>query len=227
MTAYAQSSRFPPVEQADENGLLGWCNDLSVERLLDAYHHGIFPWYSPDQPVLWWSPDPRMVLVPQEFKLSRSLRKTLRQANYQVTLDQDFEGVMKACAAIPRHGQEGTWIHPEMIAAYCRLHELGFAHSVETWVEGQLVGGLYGVALGRMFFGESMFSRQNNASKIALAWLARQLECWGFALIDCQMSTRHLASLGAREISRRDFMIQLTDAVQQPAVSQWQFEVSF
>jgi leucyl/phenylalanyl-tRNA--protein transferase len=218
---------FPPVELALEqpNGLLAAGGDLSPARLLEAYRHGIFPWFNEDDPILWWSPDPRMVLFPTEFKLSRTLRKTLRNGNYEVRTDTAFEQVMRACAA-PRNGQAGTWILEEMIAAYCELHRMGYAHSVETWMDGELVGGLYGMAIGSMFYGESMFSRRTDASKIALAHLARQLERYGFGMIDCQMNTPHLASLGAREIPRDEFIRHLRELIHYPPISQWQLEAN-
>jgi len=196
---------FPPVETAlrRPNGLLCAGGDLSPERLLDAYRHGIFPWYSAGEPILWWSPDPRMVLFPEEVRIARSLMKTLRRGHYEVRLDTDFAAVIRACGE-PRPDQDGTWITPEMRQAYIRLHEMGFAHSVETRIDGELAGGLYGMTLGRAFYGESMFSRVSDASKIALAHLARYLERRGFAVIDCQMKTAHLASLGAREIRRNE-----------------------
>ncbi len=207
------------------NGLLAAGGDLSVARLLEAYRHGIFPWFSAGEPILWWSPDPRMVLFPNEFKISNSLRKTLRNGRYEVRFDSAFEQVMRACAA-PRKGDSsgGTWIHDEMIAAYSELHRLGHTHSVETWIEGELAGGLYGVALGRMFFGESMFSRRTDASKIALAHLAAQLEKWNFGMIDCQMNTPHLASLGAREIPRKEFIARLQDLINCSPVPVWRFD---
>jgi len=198
---------FPPVDRAlrRPNGLLCAGGDLSPQRLLAAYRRGIFPWYSEGEPILWWSPDPRMVLLPEEARLSRSLLKTLRRGQYQVRLDTAFAEVIRACGE-PRPGQDGTWITPEMQQAYLRLHELGHAHSVETWIDGVLAGGLYGIALGRAFYGESMFTRVRDASKIALAHLARYLERQGFAVIDCQMKTVHLASLGAREIRRGELL---------------------
>ncbi len=198
---------FPPVESAlsEPNGLLAAGGDLSPQRLVAAYIHGIFPWYSAGEPILWWSPDPRMVLFPDEIAISRSLAKTLRNQAYEVRLDTAFADVVAACAAAPRQGQAGTWISPEMQAAYRRLHALGFAHSVETWMDGKLAGGLYGIAIGRVFFGESMFMRARDASKIALAHLGVQLQRRGFGIIDCQMETSHLASLGARPIPRREF----------------------
>ncbi|HEX5801748.1 MAG TPA: leucyl/phenylalanyl-tRNA--protein transferase [Azospira sp.] len=206
---------FPPLGSAlaDPNGLLCAGGDLSPERLLSAYRQGIFPWFSEGQPILWWSPDPRMVLFPGEFKVSRSLRRTLRAGHYEVRLDSDFAAVIEACAQTWRPGQPGTWITPEMRRAYTRLFELGWAHSVETWVEGEngdeLAGGLYGLAVGRMFYGESMFSRRTDASKIAAAHLARFLESRDFGMVDCQMYTEHLASLGAREIPRDEFADRL------------------
>jgi leucyl/phenylalanyl-tRNA--protein transferase len=202
---------FPPLERAlqEPNGLLCAGASLSAERIVAAYRQGIFPWFSDGQPVLWWSPDPRMVLFPAEFRISRSLRRTLRAGRYTVRLDSAFHAVIEACAETPRAGQDGTWITPEMQSAYRRLFDLGIAHSVETWIDGQLCGGLYGLAIGRMFYGESMFSRVTDASKIATAHLARFLETRGFGMIDCQMNTPHLASLGAREIPQSEFIRQL------------------
>jgi leucyl/phenylalanyl-tRNA--protein transferase len=208
--------RFPPVEFASPEGLLAVGGDLSAERLLEAYRRGIFPWYNDGQPILWWSPDPRMVLFPAELKVSRSLRKRLRRADYSVRCDTCFRAVMEGCAA-PRRGQApGTWITAEMIEAYLRLHELGYAHSVECWRGEELLGGLYGVALGGAFFGESMFSRAPDASKVALVHLVRQLERWGFRFIDCQVSSAHLASLGAVEIRRNAFLALLEEALRLP-----------
>ncbi len=200
------NSLFPPLDNAlaSPNGLLAAGGDLSVSRLLSAYRNGIFPWFNEDEPILWWSPDPRMVLFPGELKISRSLSKLIRKNNYTIQTDTHFAEVMQACAA-PRKDQQGTWIHPQMIVAYSKLHQLGLAHSVETWINGELVGGLYGIALGKVFFGESMFSRSPNASKIAFVHLVKQLSEWEFALIDCQVKTAHLASLGAREIPRTIF----------------------
>jgi leucyl/phenylalanyl-tRNA--protein transferase len=202
---------FPPAAAAlrEPNGLLAAGGDLSPERLLAAYRHGIFPWYSAGEPILWWSPDPRMVLFPDEFKLSRSLAKTLKNADYEVRLDTAFAEVVAACATSPREGQAGTWITAEMQAAYRKLHALGHAHSVETWIDGQLAGGLYGIAIGRAFYGESMFARRRDASKIALAHLCLHLRRREFGIIDCQMETAHLASLGARPIPRREFLARL------------------
>ena len=217
---------FPPVELAlrEPNGLLAAGGDLSPARLLDAYRHGIFPWFSAGDPILWWSPDPRMVLIPGELRVSHSLRKTLRRGKYEVRTDTAFEQVMRACAA-PRDEEGGTWIQEGMIAAYVRLHRLGVAHSVETWLEGELAGGLYGVGIGRMFYGESMFSRRTDASKIALAHLCAQLERWNFGMIDCQMNTSHLASLGAREIPRIQFLEHLRELVNYPDIATpWRFD---
>ncbi len=209
-----ENTPFPPVTQAlsEPNGLLAASGELTPERLLAAYRHGIFPWFSPGDPVLWWSPDPRMVLFPDEFKRSDSLTKILRNGAFEVRTDTAFEQVMRACAA-PRGEQPGTWIDEQMIAAYCALHQSGYAHSVETWLDGKLVGGLYGVAIGRMFYGESMFSQVSNASKIALARLAMQPEHKRFGMIDCQMHTPHLASLGARLMPRAEFVARLKELV--------------
>jgi len=217
---------FPPVEQAlrSPNGLLAAGGDLMPERLLDAYRHGIFPWFNAGDPILWWSPDPRMVLFPDEFIVSHSLRKTLRSGKHEVRTDSAFEQVMRACAQ-PRDGQDGTWIQEEIVEAYVRLHNMGLAHSVETWLDNELVGGLYGVGLGRMFYGESMFSRKTDASKIALAHLAAQLKRWNFGMIDCQMNTPHLATLGAREIPRREFLARLQELIHYPnTASTWRFD---
>ena len=217
---------FPAVDLAlaDPNGLLAAGADLAPERLVDAYRRGIFPWYASGQPVLWWSPDPRMVLVPAEFRPSRSLAKRLRRHDYEVRVDSAFESVMRACAA-PRGDEPGTWITEDMVAAYGELHARGIAHSVETWIDGGLAGGLYGVSLGRVFYGESMFTRATDASKIALAHLVTQLGRWQFGMIDCQMTTPHLASLGAREIPRARFMRLLRELVNYPAQPGiWRFD---
>jgi leucyl/phenylalanyl-tRNA--protein transferase len=207
---------FPPPDYADPSGLIAVGGDLSSERLLEAYRLGIFPWYSEDQPILWWSPDPRFVLELEDFHISRSLHKTLRKRIFQVTLDRAFEEVITACAAVPREGQNGTWITPEMQEAYIHLYGLGYAHSVETWLEGDLVGGLYGVSLGKGFFGESMFHRKTDASKVALTVLVEKLKSWKFHFIDAQMSTDHMKSLGAKEVSRRIFLKQLRSALRHP-----------
>ena len=210
---------FPPAERSlsEPNGLLCAGGDLSPRRIIEAYQQGIFPWYSRGEPILWWSPDPRMVLVPSEFRISRSLRRILINGNHEVRLDSDFPAVITACAKIPRNSQSGTWITPEMQSAYITLHALGFAHSVETWIDGELVGGLYGLCLGRVFYGESMFSLVSNASKIAAAHLAIFLPKQQVELIDCQMSTPHLASLGAREIPRHEFLRRLRELSVIPA----------
>ena len=208
---------FPPLAtaQREPNGLLAVGGDLSPRRLLDAYRRGIFPWYSEGDPILWWSPDPRMVLYPAELRVTRSLAKTLRNRAHELRFDTAFDAVMRGCAA-PRPGQGGTWIGPEMRAAYRKLHDLGYAHSAETWIAGELAGGLYGVAIGGAFFGESMFSRARDASKIALVGLVRRLAAEGFGLIDCQMHTTHLESLGAREIPRAEFARRVKDLVDYP-----------
>lgn len=217
---------FPPVEEAlrDPNGLLAAGGDLSTPRLLQAYERGIFPWFGDGDPVLWWSPDPRMVLATDAMRVTRSLRKTIRGGRFHVTADTAFPSVMAACAE-PRPDQDGTWITSDVFDAYCTLASLGVAHSIEAWEGSTLVGGLYGVALGRMFFGESMFARRSDASKVALAHLVRQLRRWGFPLIDCQMSTSHLASLGARTVSRAEFLSVVRRCVAEPAVAApWQLD---
>lgn len=197
---------FPPPHMATREGLLAVGGDLSPERLILAYKNGIFPWYNPGEPILWWSPDPRLVLFPGELHISRSLRRLLRNKRFQVTFNTRFREVIAACAKAKRRAGEGTWITPEMESAYIRLNDLGYAHSVEAWRDGRLVGGLYGVALGRFFFGESMFTRVSNASKVAFVTLVKRLEALEFKLIDCQVYTRHLVSLGAREIPRKEFL---------------------
>jgi leucyl/phenylalanyl-tRNA--protein transferase len=211
----------PDTALAEPNGLLAAGGDLSPQRLLAAYRLGIFPWFSEGEPILWWSPDPRMVLFPDELRISRSLRKALKRQDYEIRMDGAFEEVMRACAA-PRKGQAGTWIHDTMIAAYGTLHAMGIAHSVEVWMGGELVGGLYGVVQGSVFFGESMFSRTANASKIALVHLVRHLEHRHVRMIDCQMATPHLASLGGREIPRKAFGQKLEELVHYPGrVEKW------
>lgn len=203
---HPQSLAFPSVDQAlrEPDGLLAAGGDLSPERLLSAYRQGIFPWFNPGEPILWWSPDPRCVLYPQQLHLSRSLRKKLKKNLFQVTFDTCFSRVIQACADV-RQKQTGTWISPEIQSAYTTLHQQGIAHSVEVWQEQELVGGLYGLALGRVFFGESMFSYRSDASKTALAFLCHHLNAWGFHLIDCQVYNPHLESLGARLIPRAVF----------------------
>jgi leucyl/phenylalanyl-tRNA---protein transferase len=207
---------FPPPELSREDGLLAVGGDLSIKRLVLAYKRGIFPWYDGGNPVLWWSPDPRLVLYPNELHVSRSLMKTLQQKRFSVTLDQAFSQVILACADMPRENQPGTWITGDMIDAYCRLHAAGLAHSVEVWKNGELAGGLYGVSLGQCFFGESMFAQENNASKVGLVALVNQLQKWSFSLIDCQVTTQHLVRLGAREISRKQFLVELKRAMRSP-----------
>lgn len=214
---------FPPLEKAlrEPNGLLAAGGDLSPERLLAAYRHGCFPWYQDGQPVLWWSPDPRTVLYPEELHISRSLRKKLRQGIFSVTFDRAFREVIEGCAA-PRSYADGTWITAPMQNAYMRLHQLGIAHSVEVWQDQQLVGGLYGLAIGRLFFGESMFSRATDASKIGFVALVERLQDWGFKMIDCQMPTQHLASFGARPISREAFAETLAKYLDEPSSARWE-----
>ncbi len=207
---------FPPPDYADPSGLLAVGGDLSNERLLEAYRVGIFPWYSDDQPILWWSPDPRLILDLKDFKISRSLGKTLKKGVFQVTFDHAFEEVIQACAVVPREAQNGTWITAEMQEAYINLHGLGYAHSVETWFGGQLAGGLYGVSLGRCFFGESMFHLKTDASKVALATLVERLKSWDFHFIDSQMTTEHMVRLGAKELPRRIFLKRLQSALHHP-----------
>ncbi len=202
---------FPPVEEAEEIGLLAIGGDLSPQRLLLAYSLGIFPWYNPGEPILWWSPDPRCVLFPDQIHISRSLHKVLKRGDFHVTFDRDFSAVIEGCRQV--RTEQGTWITPEMYSAYVELHRLGFAHSVECWQDDQLVGGLYGISVGRCFFGESMFSRVTNASKVAMVTLCRQLQILGFRLLDCQQSSEHLLSLGATEITRDFFCSLLADGL--------------
>ncbi|MBK3756834.1 leucyl/phenylalanyl-tRNA--protein transferase [Stutzerimonas sp. R40042] len=213
---------FPPLETAlrEPNGLLAAGGDLQPERLLAAYRHGCFPWYQEGQPLLWWSPDPRTVLFPDELHVSRSLRKRMRHGDYQVTFDKAFTEVIQGCAG-PRSYADGTWITTPMQDAYIRLHEMGVAHSVEVWQQGQLVGGLYGLAMGELFFGESMFSRATDASKVGFVTLVERLREWGFALIDCQMPTRHLESFGARSIPRAAFAEALAAHLDRPSAADW------
>jgi leucyl/phenylalanyl-tRNA--protein transferase len=210
---------FPPVHLAMKEGLLAAGGDLRPERLLLAYKNGIFPWFTEDDPILWWSPDPRLVLFLDALNISRSLAKTLRRGKFQVTMDTDFQGVITACADIRGKNRDGTWITQEMIAAYIRLHELGYAHSVETRYDRRLVGGLYGVSLGRCFFGESMFSTMSDASKVALVHLRNHLRSKDFHFIDCQMPTSHLLRLGACKISRGRFQTLLKLAFKYPTIT--------
>jgi leucyl/phenylalanyl-tRNA---protein transferase len=215
---------FPPVHKAlrEPEGLLAVGGCLSPTRILNAYRHGIFPWFNPDDPILWWSPNPRLVLFPHELYVSRRLAKTIRSGKFTFTIDKAFSDVISACAA-PRVYADGTWISQEMQEAYIRLHELGFAHSAEVWLEGELVGGLYGVAMGQIFFGESMFHSKTDASKVAFVQLVQKLTAWNYQLIDCQMYTTHLASFGATEIPRSQFVGILKDTCEiLPASNAWQ-----
>ena len=218
---------FPPVTRAlrDPDGLLAVGGDLRPERLVKAYESGIFPWFQ-EEPILWWSPSTRMVLHPEELHVSRSMQKLLRQRHYQVTLDTAFARVIEQCA-LTREVYPGTWITPAMQRAYCQLHAQSVAHSVEVWQEGELVGGLYGIAMGQLFFGESMFSLRSNASKTALIWLTRQLQAWHFQLIDCQVPSEHLRSLGAREMPRTEFQLYLQRFRESPGhPGRWQMEIT-
>lgn len=208
-----ESLVFPSPHYAEPDGLLAIGGDLSPQRLLEAYALGIFPWYSDYTPILWWSPHPRLVLFPDEFRVSASLRRVVKRKTFTVTVDRCFREVMRECARVPRSYGEGTWITEEMLEAYCRLHRLGYAHSVESWQAGELVGGLYGVALGRAFFGESMFMRKTDASKVALVYLVNLLRRFGFEFVDCQVTTAHLQRFGAREVAREDFLGILSEAV--------------
>jgi len=217
---------FPPPQLAmrDPNGLLAIGGDLSVSRLVNAYAQGIFPWYNPDEPILWWCPDPRAVLVPSQFHVSGSLARRLRKRDFAVTLDRAFAAVLEACSG-PRARGRGTWLGAEMKHAYQALHQGGHAHSVEVWRQGELVGGLYGVALGRVFYGESMFSGMDDGSKIAMHHLCRQLASWDFSLMDCQIASPHLATLGATELPRERFLALLREAVAQNGPPHWRFEI--
>ena len=209
---------FPPAEEAEADGLLAVGGDLTKERLLAAYRQGIFPWYEFGQPILWWCPDPRLVLFPKELKISRSLRKVLRKKNFKISFDSAFGNVIKACADVRTEQGKGTWIIPEMQKAYTELHKEGYAHSVESWLNGKLVGGLYGISLGQCFFGESMFSTVNDSSKVALVSLAEFSRQVGIKIIDCQMTTQHLLSLGAQEIDRKSFLRKLNQYLEKPDI---------
>lgn len=224
--ADAPDYRFPEVELAGADGLLAVGGDLDPERLLGAYRQGIFPWYSDDQPILWWSPDPRAVLRPGDLKISRSLKKTIRKNLFQVTFDNNFKEVISACAANRKKDDDpGTWITRDMMDAYIELHQLGYAHSVEVWENNKLVGGLYGIALGKAFFGESMFSRKSDASKIGFSTLVQQLSKWDYQMIDCQVESDHLASLGAHPIPRWQFIAMLNDALKEKDIrGRWVLE---
>lgn len=218
---------FPPVEQAliHPDGLLAVGGDLTPTRLMIAYRRGIFPWYSEEQPILWWSPSQRMVLFPEHLKIARSLRKVIKKQRFHLTFDQNFRGVITACAQQPRPGQLGTWITDDMIEAYCQLHDYNFAHSVESWYEGQLVGGLYGIVLGKVFFGESMFSHVNDASKVAFVHFVHQLQRWGYELIDCQAHTHHLQHFGAFNIPREQYLRLLDHLCAAPGhTGEWRFD---
>jgi leucyl/phenylalanyl-tRNA---protein transferase len=218
MPVYALTNelRFPDPERASRDGLLAVGGDLRVERLLLAYQLGIFPWYDDDSPILWWSPPRRCVMAPATFHVSRSLQRVLRQEHFTVTFDHAFPAVIRACGATRIAEGKGTWIVPDMVDAYCALHDAGFAHSAEAWSDGQLAGGIYGVSLGRAFFGESMFTQSTNGSKVAFAALAKKLTEWEFSLIDCQITNPHLQRLGSYEISRKEFLRQLAQALTFP-----------
>ncbi|MEA1991413.1 MAG: leucyl/phenylalanyl-tRNA--protein transferase [Thermodesulfobacteriota bacterium] len=208
---------FPPPELAREDGLLAVGGDLSIPRLILAYRQGIFPWYNPGEPIFWWSPDPRLILEPPDLHVSRRTERIIRQERFQVTLDRAFKEVIRTCSETRMKRGEGTWLTPEMIDAYTELHYLGKTHSVETWQGDRLVGGLYGIAMGRVFFGESMFTKVSDASKAAFVTLVRQLSEWGFAMIDCQVTTWHLLSLGAKEIPRSFFLERLKKLTDLPS----------
>jgi leucyl/phenylalanyl-tRNA--protein transferase len=215
LRSVVDGQRFPDPAEASPDGLLAWGGDLSADRLVAAYASGIFPWFD-EPPILWFSPDPRTVLLPADLHVGRSLRKRLASGRYEVRYDADFAGVIRACAETPRPGQSGTWITPEMIDAYCALHELGLAHSAESYEEGVLVGGCYGVSLGRAFFGESMFAHRADASKVAFASLVRRLERWDFAFVDCQLRNPHVARFGAVDWSRDRYLAELERALDAP-----------
>lgn len=210
--------RFPDPAKADREGLLAVGGDLSPERLLLAYEHGIFPWFGDDSPILWWSPDPRMILLPSEFKKSKSLSQSIRNKHLEVRFDENFEGVIRNCARTSRKEEDGTWIVPEMIEAYTVIHKMGFAHSVETYLDDELVGGLYGISIGKAFFGESMFFLERDASKVAFAALVDRMIEWDFHFIDAQQQTGHLKSLGARPVPRLKFLELLKEAINHPTV---------
>lgn len=207
---------FPSPDLAEEDGLLAVGGDLRPRRLALAYANGIFPWYSNGEPILWWSPDPRLILIPGELRVSQRLSRTLRKGVYRVTLDTAFREVIRACAEVHRKKDGGTWITKEMIEAYTRLHELGIAHSIESWYGGELAGGMYGVSLGGAFFGESMFTKRSDASKVVLVHLVQYLTAWNFTLIDCQVTTGHMIRFGAREVPRGEFLDRLEKALTQP-----------
>jgi leucyl/phenylalanyl-tRNA---protein transferase len=216
---------FPPVHLA-EDGLLALGGDLRPERLLLGYTQGIFPWYAENLPILWHSPDPRMIMTTRDLVVQRTLRKTIKRGEFELKMDSAFAEVLEGCASVPRPGQTGTWLIPEMVDAYNRLHDLGFAHSIEAWQGGTLVGGLYGVSLGSAFFGESMFAREPDASKVAFVGCVRQLDRWGVGLIDCQVHTEHLERFGAYEVPRMQYLEMLHTALDQPTRrGRWVFEL--
>lgn len=216
---------FPDPEEADPDGLLAVGGDLSPQRLINAYANGIFPWYADNSPILWWSTNPRLILIPEELHVPRSLRRVLNKGMFSFTMDAKFSAVIRHCACCPRPAQEGTWLVEEMVDAYIVLHELGYAHSVEAWMDGELVGGLYGVALGSVFFGESMFYHVPDASKAAFASCVEQLRRWGFTLIDCQQTTHHLLRFGAQEVQRYRFLSMMREGVDRPSrVGRWRFD---
>ncbi len=221
MSVFKLSSKleFPPPHLAESNGLLCVGGDLSIERLLLAYSNGIFPWYSDDEPILWWSPDPRLVIYPDNIKISKSLQKKINKKTFRITMDTSFEDVIYACADTRTENYQETWLVNEMILAYIKLHNEGFAHSVECWKDGKLAGGLYGLSLGRCFFGESMFTYVTDASKIALAALSNYLSKLKFDFIDCQITSDHLISMGGFEISRKNFLNQLKLSLQKPSIT--------
>lgn len=217
---------FPPPYLASKEGLLAVGGDLSQKRLLLAYRTGIFPWFSDDEPILWWSPDPRLVLYPEEIRVSKTLKKIIKKKMFHVTMDSAFVQVINQCAKIRLQNNQGTWVVKEMIDAYCKLHESGFAHSVEAWYQGELAGGLYGVSLGKCFFGESMFTRVSNASNVALVKLVEYLNALSFDMIDCQLTTEHLLRFGAKEIPRISFLNQLEESLKAPTKKgKWCFEI--
>lgn len=225
---YKAAAPFPDPRTADEaTGLVAIGGDLLPERLVSAYAHGIFPWYN-ENPILWFSPDPRMVLRLPDLKVNRTLRKNLRRHRFEVRLDTAFSDVIRACATAPRHDQDGTWINDDMIAGYEALHERGYAHSVEAWSEGELVGGMYGVSLGAAFFGESMYAKVNDASKVAFVHLVKQLECWNFQFLDCQVHTENLDRFGATEWPREEFLAALDRALEcETRRGKWSFDPDF
>jgi len=220
MPVYALDERFifPDPNLADESGLLAVGGDLSQERLMLAYSQGIFPWYAEDEPIMWWSPNPRMILFPDELKVSKSLKQSINNKEFEIKFDTLFEKVISNCSKSPRSDQDGTWITEQMKQAYTNLHQLGYAHSVETYFNGELVGGLYGISLGKAFFGESMFFTKRDASKIALYFLVQKLKEWDFHFIDAQVETEHLKSMGAQLISRKEFLISLNTALNFPTI---------